>query len=85
MPSIKLCQFSVLIVIAGCTTQPAKVANNGPDLVCHSEQTVGSLISKSVCTTRAQREEQQAQLEEVRRAAESAAGGNTHPSNPTFQ
>jgi hypothetical protein len=85
MTGAKLCQLSVLILVAGCATQPPKVANDGPDLVCHSEQSVGSLISKSVCTTRAQRAEEQAQLEEVRRAAESAAGDNTHPVKPTFQ
>jgi uncharacterized lipoprotein YajG len=88
MPDAKLCRLSMLIIVAGCTTQPNsnKVANDGPDVQCHSEQTIGSLITKSICTTRAQRAEQQAQLEEVRRAAEAGAGGPTHPTaGPTFQ
>ena len=83
MPIAKLCQLSMLMILAGCTTQPKKVANVGPDVQCHSEQTIGSLITKSICTTRAQRAEQQAQLAEVRRAAESAAGTNGHPTNPS--
>jgi hypothetical protein len=83
MSDAKLCCLSMLIIVAGCTTQPDKVADRGPDVQCHSEQTIGSLITKSICTTRAQRAEQQAQLAEVRRAAESAAGTNGHPTNPS--
>jgi hypothetical protein len=85
MPDVKLCGLSLLIIVAGCATQPNKVANGGPDVQCHSEQEIGSLITRSICTTRAQRAEQQAQLDEVRRAAESAAGGNNRPASPTVQ
>jgi hypothetical protein len=73
MPNAKLCQLTMLIIVAACTTQPNRVANAGPDIQCHSEQTTGSLISKSVCTTRAQRAAQQAELDDLRRAVEGAA------------
>lgn len=83
MPAVRLCRLSVLIVVAGCTTQPAKVANGGPDLQCHSEQTIGSLITRSVCTTRAQRADQQAQLNDLKRAVEEkSAQGPTRPVDP---
>jgi hypothetical protein len=79
LPAAKLCRLSMLIIVAGCTTQPNKVANDGPDVQCHSVQTVGSLIAKSVCTTRAQRVAQQAQLDDLRRVVESEAGAPTYP------
>jgi hypothetical protein len=68
MPNVKLCQLSILMIVAACTTQPNKVANAGPDVQCHSEQTTGSMITKTVCTTRAQRAAQQAELEDLKRA-----------------
>lgn len=85
MPGVKLLRLGVLVIIAGCTTQPNKVANGGPDLVCHSEDTIGSLITRSVCNTRIQREEQKAQLEDVRRAVNSGAGANPKPATPAGQ
>lgn len=79
----KLYQLSMLILVAGCTTQPDKVADSGPDIQCHSAEITGSMIHKSVCTTRAQRAVQQAQLEELRRTvdaqtAAAAATGTQH-------
>jgi hypothetical protein len=56
MLDAKLCRLSVLIVLAGCTTQHSKVGNNAPDIQCQSEARLGSLVPKSVCTTRDQRE-----------------------------
>lgn len=70
MPNAKMCQLTMLIIVAACTTQPNKVANAGPDVQCHSEQTTGSLVTKSVCTTRAQRATQQAELDDLRRAVQ---------------
>jgi hypothetical protein len=78
MLDAKLCRLSMLIIVAGCTSQPNKVVKEEPDVQCHSEETVGSLITKTVCTTKAQRAAQQAQIEELRRSAQSDAGG-THP------
>jgi hypothetical protein len=72
MPNAKLCQLSVLIIVAACTTQPSKVASTGPDVQCHSEQTTGTLMTKSVCTTRAQRAALQTEVSDLRRAVESA-------------
>ena len=82
MPNAKLCQLVMLIVVAACTTQPNKIADAGPDVQCHSEQATGSLITKSVCTTRVQRAAQQAQLDDLKRAVQEGAavapptGGN---------
>jgi hypothetical protein len=85
MPYAKLCQLSMLIIVAGCTTQPNKVANGGPDVQCHSEQTLGSLITKPICTTRAQRLVQQAELEELRQKVAARDGAELRPTAPTAQ
>jgi hypothetical protein len=69
MPNAKLFQLIMVITVAACTTQPKKVAaNDGPDVQCHSDQPTGSLIGKSVCTTRAQRALQQSQIDDLRHA-----------------
>jgi hypothetical protein len=90
MPDAKLCLLGTLIIIAGCTTQPHQVVDDGPDLQCHAQETTGSLVSKRICTTREQRaalrEEQQVQLDDVRRVVESAAGVPPRPTGgPTGQ
>jgi hypothetical protein len=85
MPGAKLCRLSLLIIIAGCTTQPTKVVNDGKDVQCHSEQAIGSMIAKTTCSTRAQRVAQQAELDELRRTVQSDAGNSTHPSAPSVQ
>ena len=72
MPTAKSCLPVILLIVAGCATQPDKnhgTANAnaaGPDTQCHSEQPTGSLISKTVCTTKAQRDAQAAAAEDVR-------------------
>ena len=82
MPNAKLCQLTMLILVAACTAQPTKVANAGPDVQCHSEETVGTVITKSVCTTREQRAAEQAQLDDLKRAVRTGSatapptGGN---------
>jgi hypothetical protein len=69
MPNAKLFQLVMLIIVAACTTQPKKVASNdGPDVQCHSDQSTGSMIGKSVCTTRAQRALQQSQIDDLKHA-----------------
>lgn len=73
MPNAKLCQLSMLIIVAACTTQPDKVANAGPDVQCHSQQLTGTLISKSVCTTRDQRAHEQAQVDALKQSVQTAA------------
>lgn len=71
MPIAKPCLLVILIMVAGCAAQPAKdhgapnASAAGTDVQCHSEQLTGSLISKTVCTTKAQRDAQQALVGEV--------------------
>jgi hypothetical protein len=78
MPNAKLCQLVILIIVAGCATQPGKdhgadkVNAAGGDVQCHSEQLTGSMLSKTtVCTTQAQRDA----AENIRRAAAAEGGG----------
>jgi hypothetical protein len=71
MPNAKPCLLLFSIMVAGCATQPSKdhgaanVNATGTDTQCHSEALTGSLISKTVCTTKAQRDAQQALVGEV--------------------
>jgi hypothetical protein len=66
----KLCLLAVSIIAAGCATQPSTArvanANAGSDVQCHSEQLTGSLITRSVCTTKEQRDAMQAEAENIR-------------------
>lgn len=61
-----------LCILAGCAAQPAKnpSTNNAntasTDVQCHTEQDASSLIAHTVCTTKAQRDDQQAGLNDVR-------------------
>lgn len=73
MQNAKLCQLVLLIIVAGCTTQPTKdpkVANAanaaGSDIQCHSERQTGSLISRTVCTDQATRNAQQAEMDDLK-------------------
>jgi hypothetical protein len=81
MPNAKPCQLVILIMVAGCATQPGKehgaanVNAAGTEIQCHSEQLTGSLISKSVCTTKAQRDAQQALVGEVQDSAMKSVDG----------
>jgi hypothetical protein len=86
MPDAKLCLLSTLVIVAGCTTQPHKVADDGPDVQCHAQASTGSLIDRRVCTTRAERAAHQAQLDDLRRVVQSAAGAPPRPTaGPTVQ
>ena len=81
MPNAKPCQLVILIMVAGCATQPGKehgaanVNAAGTEIQCHSEQLTGSLISKSVCTTKAHRDAQQALVGEVQDSAMKSVDG----------
>ena len=70
MHNAKLYQLIMLIMVDACTTQPNKVASLGPDIQGHPEATTGSLITKSVCTTRAQRAADGRQLDALEQAAQ---------------
>lgn len=75
MPNVKPGQLVILIMVAGCATQPGKehgaanVNAAGTDKQCHSEQLTGRLISNTVCTTKAQRDAQHALVGEVQNSA----------------
>jgi uncharacterized lipoprotein YajG len=73
MPNAKLFQLIPLIIVAACTSQPNKVADAGPDVQCHSQQLTGSLITKSVCTTRDQRAHEQAQVDALKQEIQTSA------------
>jgi hypothetical protein len=81
MPTAKPCQLVILIMVAGCATQPGKehgtanVNAAGTDIQCHSEQLTGSLFSKTVCTTKAQRDAQQALVGEVQNSVMQSVDG----------
>jgi hypothetical protein len=86
MPNAKPCLLLASIMVAGCATQPSKdhgaanVNAAGTDTQCHSEALTGSLISKTVCTTKAQRDAQQALVGEVQNSVMQSANG--HPPQP---
>ena len=82
-------QLIILMMVAGCATQPSKApgaanANAaGTDTQCHSEALTGSLISKTVCTTKAQRDAQQALVSEVHNSSlQSVEGHGVQPPLP---
>ena len=74
MPHLKPHQLVILVIIAGCTTQPGKdhgadkVNAANADIQCRTEQVTGSLVVKKVCTTQAQRDAQQADIGDLKRA-----------------
>jgi hypothetical protein len=76
----RLLQLTTLVILAGCTTQPAKnlTASNatasGKDVECHQEEHIGSIIAKTVCTTKAQRDDQQAAADDLGRAVQMSVG-----------
>jgi hypothetical protein len=81
MSNAKLCQLVILIVVAGCATQPGKdhgaatVNAAGADTQCHSQELTGTMFSKTVCTTKAQRDAQQGLVGEVQNSAMQSADG----------
>lgn len=77
MPNAKLCQLVILIIVAGCTAQRGKDNANaaGADVQCHAEQLTGSMLGKTVCTTKAQRDAQQAAAADLQRASAAGGGG----------
>lgn len=74
MSSAKAYLPLILIAVAGCATQPPKdhvvAATTDPanpdGIQCQTMQVTGQLISKKVCTTKAQRDAAQAGIEETR-------------------
>jgi hypothetical protein len=79
MSIAKLCGFIILAaVVVGCTTQPAKTANAArPDRQCHTDVLTGSMISKTVCTTQAERDAAQATVAGMRQSVQTATGSDS--------
>jgi hypothetical protein len=77
MSIAKLCGFFILAAVVGCTTQPANNANAAkPDRQCHTDVLTGSMINKTVCTTQAERDAEQATVAGMRQSVQTATGSN---------
>jgi len=77
MSIAKLCGFTILVAVVGCATQPAKTANAvGPDRQCHSDVLTGSLVPKTVCTTKAERDAAQGTVDDMRKSVTTATATN---------
>jgi len=76
MFNAKLYQLVTLSIVAGCTTQPVKdhgtnnVSAAGTGAQCHVVEVAGSMIAKTVCSTKAQRDAQQADVSEFKDAVD---------------
>jgi hypothetical protein len=74
----------ILLITAGCATQTNKDHGSananaaGTHVQCHSQRLTGTMIPNTVCTTDAQRNAQQAAVQEIRSAVEIAPQGS-HP------
>ena len=78
MPVAKLCGFIILAVVVGCTTQPARTVDAAKtDRQCHTDVLTGSLVHKTVCTTQAERDAEQATVVGMRQSVQTATGSNT--------
>jgi hypothetical protein len=77
MSIAKLCGFIILAAVAGCTTQPAKTADAArSDRQCHTDVLTGSMITKTVCTTQAERDAEQASVVGLRQAVQTGTAGD---------
>jgi hypothetical protein len=62
-------------ILAGCATQAGKggtadkASANGSDMQCQSKAVTGSMFSKTVCSTKAQRDASRAAAEELKEEA----------------
>ena len=75
MSIAKLCGFIILAAVVGCTTQPAKTANDArPERKCHTDVLTGSMINKTVCRTQDERDAEQATVTGLRQAIQTATG-----------
>jgi hypothetical protein len=78
MSIAKLCGFIILAAVVGCTTPPARTASAAkPDRQCHTDVLTGSIISKTVCTTQAERDAAQATVDGMRKSVQTATGSDS--------
>lgn len=68
--------FVVLAILAGCATQPpaSSRGDSAQDLQCHDQRTTGSMMTRTVCTTKAERDAQQAATDQLRSSMEMQGG-----------
>jgi hypothetical protein len=87
----RLYLLAILAIAAGCATHPAAdhgaMAANAaePDVQCHPVQITGSMLSKSVCTTKAERDAQQRNKDDLERIMQDQQGNNNPRTAPTVQ
>jgi uncharacterized lipoprotein YajG len=79
MSNIRWLALVAIGMLTGCATQPAKnqttSANaSADDVQCHTVQSTGSMVLNTVCTTKADRDAQQAAQEDWRNAAQRTLG-----------
>jgi len=80
MLDARLWLFVALGILAACTTQPAKkVTAAANDVQCHTEQTTGSMIVRTVCLTKAQRDARQAGIDDLQDTLIRQGGSNPTP------
>ena len=84
MPDARPFLLVIVSIVAGCATQTgrdhgaADVNAVGAHTQCHAERLTGTMIPNTVCTTEAQRNTQQAAVQEIRNKVEIAPQG-AHP------
>ncbi len=66
MLSTRLLSLVTVSILAGCTTQPKKVSTAANDVQCHADSVTGTLIHKTVCLTKADRDAQQAANDDLK-------------------
>jgi uncharacterized lipoprotein YajG len=73
--------LAALGLLAACASQPAKHSTNtaATDVQCHEEQSTGSLIAHTVCTTAADRQSQKQNVNDARNAASMPTSGCAPP------
>jgi hypothetical protein len=77
MSMAKLWGFIILAAVVGCTTQPSRTADaSQPEKQCHTDVLTGSLVHKTVCTTQAERDAEQATVVGMRQSVQTATGSN---------
>ena len=78
MSIAKLCGLVILAAVVGCTTQPPKTADAAAtDRQCHTDVLTGSMVHKTVCTTKAERDAAQTTVDGMRQSVQTATGSNS--------
>jgi hypothetical protein len=74
----KLSGFIILTAVVGCTTPPARTAGAAKlDRQCHTDVLTGSLVHKTVCTTQAERDAEEATVVGMRQSVQTAMASDS--------